>query len=214
MKEDFFKAYVPFHPPTIPNKLTSTQFHICNFNTLTSSQSTLKCAFGLPIHSHPASFNSNVPLHHSQSQLTFNTCKCVRLHSSNLNKVLFNPNVHRCTQQHLNWYVSTQMPLILSITHNMHSMPSNWMHFNSNDLQYTKRRPNALNQLEAPCKCIKYAFKQHKHSNKHLQPPNVHLYTSNALISKPTSTKHCLKYAPMHLQHEASQMLLQTKENE
>lgn len=65
---------------------------------------------------------------------------------------------------------SIQITLILLNVYNLHSTPSNQILFKSNDLQYIKKCTNA--------------FKPYKHSNQHFQPPNIHLYTSNASISK------------------------------
>ena len=60
-----------------------------------------------------------------------------------------------------------------------------------------------LNDLDT----LKYAHVHSTNSNQHLQPLDVHLDTSNALISKSQSTNQCPKHAPTHLQHITPQKI-------
>ena len=70
---------------------------------------------------------------------------------------------------------------------------------------------HALDQFKLPLNCIKYTFKHYEHSNQHLQPPNMHLYTYNALnlqISKPRIPTDPPNMHQRPSQHEAPQKLL------
>lgn len=124
--------------------------------------------------------------------MALNTLECAQLHSTTSDQVLLNldePKILKCAQLHLT--------------------TSNHVLFNSNNHQYTQICTNTNNQLKSPLKCIKFVFKHYKHSNEHLQPPNMHLYTYTVPISKPSSTNSCSKCTPMHIQHEAPQKFLQ-----
>ena len=117
------------------------------------------------------------------------------------------------------------MSLILSNMFNLNSKPPNKVIFDSNIFNTLKCASFAVEsipfQLKWPSihskihiciqkfkslfKYIKYAFKKKKHLDQYVQPPMVQFPTLWAF-------KHqCMpNHAPMHLQHEAPQRLLQT----
>jgi hypothetical protein len=130
-------------------------------------------------------------------------------------------NVHNCTQQPQLRSSSPQIILIPSNVHKLYSTTLNHALFISNEFNILKcvqlhfttsnhilfqlnwppihSNMHEFTQLKSTFNCINYAFKHYKHSNQHCQPPNVHLFTYNAPISKPPSTNQCPKCAPMHL---------------
>lgn len=124
-----------------------------------------------------------------------NTLKCALLELNTFNcgplELKWRSYSQMCTNYIQHFHIMspwTQMTLILSNVYNLQSTSSNQTFFNSNNnLQYTQRCANALNQLKPPLKCIKYGFKGYKYSNQHLQSPILHLQCSNLQNSEPPS---------------------------
>jgi hypothetical protein len=87
---------------------------------------------------------------------------------------------------------STQMCIVAlkqpqirsSICSQQPQIKSSWTEVTFNTLKDAQM--HSMNSNHHP-KATIYAFKQCKHLNQHLQLPNVHLYTSNAIIFEPPS---------------------------
>lgn len=82
----------------------------------------------------------------------------------------------------------------------------------SNHLQYPHIYTFALNQLKSTLNCIKYAFKDYKHLMQYL---HLQICTCTPIMLqtfKPPNPNDA-PCAPMHLQHEAPQRLLQALES-
>ena len=119
---------------------------------------------------------NNIKLIHFNSNV-------LNLHSTPSNYVIMNSydlNMLKCVKLALNTFKSYPLTLEWPQYAQMCTIALNnlkSLKFDFLQLKYSSIHSNHHS-------CIKYAFKNHKHVNQHLQPPNVDLYTSNLQTSK------------------------------
>ena len=132
------------------------------------------------------------------ASIQMNLVKCAQLHLTTSNHIHFNSNdlnALKCAQLH-----STTSNHVFLNSNDLNALKcaqryptTNQILFNLNDLQYTQICTNALNQLKSP-------FKHLQTLKLTLTTSNVHLYTSEASISKPPNFQASTNAPNIHLQ--------------